>query len=191
MTLAQPAAAAPSAETSATDASYRSLSDSFAPDSGDRISPLQVLARLKRCGLRPDDPRIADALAGLTGRGQPGRAGFRGVHRRHRADVPRAAAGHLWPGGRLYPAAGAGRPGPAGDRGVHRGRQRFAVGDATTAFCLQSVSETVSYCLALDEHGTEAVHRHVGRELSGWSFMNNTDIATATVVAVLLAGPGA
>ena len=48
--------------------------------------------------------------------------------------------------------------------------QRFSVGDATTAFCLQSVSKTVSYCLALDEHGTEAVHRHVGREPSGRSF---------------------
>jgi len=32
------------------------------------------------------------------------------------------------------------------------------------------VSKTVSYCLALDEHGTEAVHRHVGREPSGQSF---------------------
>jgi integrase len=48
--------------------------------------------------------------------------------------------------------------------------QRFSIGDAATAFCLQSVSKTVSYCLALDEHGTEAVHRHVGREPSGHSF---------------------
>ena len=44
--------------------------------------------------------------------------------------------------------------------------QRFSVGDASTAFCLQSVSKTVSYCLALDEHGTEVVHQHVGREPS-------------------------
>ena len=48
--------------------------------------------------------------------------------------------------------------------------QRFSAGDAATAFSLQSVSKTVSYCLALDEHGTEAVHRHVGREPSGRSF---------------------
>jgi glutaminase len=48
--------------------------------------------------------------------------------------------------------------------------QRFSAGDARTAFCLQSVSKTVSYCLALDEHGTEAVHKHVGREPSGRSF---------------------
>lgn len=45
-----------------------------------------------------------------------------------------------------------------------------ALGDAAAAFCLPSVSKTVSYCLALDEHGTEAVHRHVGREPSGQSF---------------------
>jgi glutaminase len=48
--------------------------------------------------------------------------------------------------------------------------QRFSVGDAATAFCLQSVSKTVSYCLALDEHGADQVHRHVGREPSGQSF---------------------
>ena len=48
--------------------------------------------------------------------------------------------------------------------------QRFSVGDAQVAFCLQSVSKTVSYCIALDEHGTEAVHQHVGREPSGQSF---------------------
>jgi glutaminase len=48
--------------------------------------------------------------------------------------------------------------------------QRFSIGDATAAFCLQSVSKTVSYCLALEEHGVEAVHRHVGREPSGRSF---------------------
>jgi len=48
--------------------------------------------------------------------------------------------------------------------------QRFAIGDTTTAFCLQSVSKTVAYCLALDEHGTDAVHRHMGREPSGRSF---------------------
>ncbi len=48
--------------------------------------------------------------------------------------------------------------------------QRFAIGRAATAFCLQSVSKTVSYCLALDEYGTDGVHRHVGREPSGQSF---------------------
>ena len=67
VTLARPAAPVPPTGTSAADAIYRNLFDSFAPDPEDRISPLEVLARLERCGLRPDDPRIAEALAGLAG----------------------------------------------------------------------------------------------------------------------------
>jgi len=49
------------------DAIYRSLSDSFNPDSGGRISPLEVLSRLERAGLRADDPRIAALLRQHTG----------------------------------------------------------------------------------------------------------------------------
>ncbi|MGF1426119.1 glutaminase [Kitasatospora sp. LaBMicrA B282] len=48
--------------------------------------------------------------------------------------------------------------------------QRFSIGDAETDFCLQSVSKAVNYCLALDEHGPDTVHRHVGREPSGVGF---------------------
>ncbi|MEU4098703.1 glutaminase A [Streptomyces sp. NPDC026673] len=48
--------------------------------------------------------------------------------------------------------------------------QRFAVGDADTLFCVQSVCKPVNYCLTLEEHGTDVVHRHVGREPSGRGF---------------------
>ncbi|RLU81790.1 glutaminase A [Streptomyces griseocarneus] len=48
--------------------------------------------------------------------------------------------------------------------------QRFSVGDAGVNFCLQSVSKTVNYCLTLEEHGPDTVHRHVGREPSGQGF---------------------
>nr|WP_223267389.1 glutaminase A [Streptosporangium nondiastaticum] len=48
--------------------------------------------------------------------------------------------------------------------------QRFSIGDADVNFCLQSVSKTVSYCLTLEEHGPDTVHRHVGREPSGQGF---------------------
>ena len=41
VTLARPAAPVPSAGTSAADAIYRTLFDSFGPDSGGRISPLE------------------------------------------------------------------------------------------------------------------------------------------------------
>ncbi|MCC3777888.1 glutaminase A [Streptomyces sp. UNOB3_S3] len=48
--------------------------------------------------------------------------------------------------------------------------QRFSIGDAEVNFCLQSVSKTVGYCLTLEEHGPDTVHRHMGREPSGQGF---------------------
>ena len=48
-----------------TDVIYRKLFDSFNPGQDGRISHWEVLTRLQRSGLQPDDPRIAEALAGL------------------------------------------------------------------------------------------------------------------------------
>ncbi len=48
--------------------------------------------------------------------------------------------------------------------------QRYALGDAETNFCLQSVCKPINYCIGLEEHGAEVVHRHVGREPSGIGF---------------------
>jgi len=48
--------------------------------------------------------------------------------------------------------------------------QRFSIGDAETRFCIQSISKPINYCLALEEHGEEKVHSHVGREQSGIGF---------------------
>lgn len=45
--------------------------------------------------------------------------------------------------------------------------QQFSIGDWDNRFCVQSCSKVVSYAMALEEHGTEAVHHHVGREPSG------------------------
>ena len=50
----------PAAATGA-DVIYRKLFDSFNPDKDGRISHWEVLARLQRSGLQPDDPRIAPA----------------------------------------------------------------------------------------------------------------------------------
>jgi glutaminase len=198
VTLAQPADPAPSAGTSAADAVYQKWFDSFGPDKDDRISPLDVLARLQRCGLQPDDPRIAEALAGLTGGDRGSRqlsfAQFKALARRNSSLIRRAVEGNLAVPDfralagditRMYDELLPVRSGAVADYIPQLARldpeqlaiavctvdgQRFSVGDAATAFCLQSVSKTVSYCLALDEHGTEAVHQHVGREPSGRSF---------------------
>ena len=48
--------------------------------------------------------------------------------------------------------------------------QRASFGDARTFFTVQSTCKPIQYCLALEEHGVEAVHRHVGHEPSGTSF---------------------
>ena len=48
--------------------------------------------------------------------------------------------------------------------------QRHAVGDADRLYSVQSCHKPVSYCLALEEHGTAEVHNHVGREPSGVRF---------------------
>ena len=48
--------------------------------------------------------------------------------------------------------------------------QRYSVGDAGVEFCIQSVTKPISYSLALEEHGVEKVHEHMGCEPSGRAF---------------------
>jgi glutaminase len=187
-------AAAPSA-TIAIDAVYRKLFDSFDRDKDDRVSHWEVLARLQRCGLLPDDPRIHAALAGADEIGK--RVDFEQFTQlaQHNSSViRRAVEGNLAVPDfaalsadfeRMYRELLPLTSGAVADyipqlRRVDPDQlaiavctvdgQRFSVGDAGNAFCLQSVSKTVSYCLALDEHGASRVHRHVGREPSGQSF---------------------
>jgi len=48
--------------------------------------------------------------------------------------------------------------------------QQLALGDSNVPFSIQCVAKPVIYCAALDEHGEDYVHSHVGREPSGQSF---------------------
>lgn len=48
--------------------------------------------------------------------------------------------------------------------------QVLPLGDATADFCVQSCAKPINYCLALEEHGEDEVHRFVGREPSGRGF---------------------
>ncbi len=180
------------------EAVYRKLFDSFERDRDDKVSQWAVLSRLQGCGLLPDDPRIQEALAGLTATEGASKqisfGQFKALAKHNSSLIQRAVEGNLavpdFPAlssdiermyGELLPV----RSGSVADyipqlRRVDPDQlaiavctvdgQRFSAGDARTAFCLQSVSKTVSYCLALDEHGTEAVHKRVGREPSGRSF---------------------
>jgi glutaminase len=48
--------------------------------------------------------------------------------------------------------------------------QRFSIGDFSHPFTAQSCVKPFLYCLALEEHGHDKVHAHVGREPSGVAF---------------------
>ena len=191
-TAGQPAAAL------GTDAIYRKLFDSFNPGKDGLISQWEVLTRLQRSGLQPDDPRIGEALAGLKAADDTSRRisfdQFRTLARHNSSLIRRAVEGNLAVPdfsvlvseiGQIYTELLAVRSGSVASYIPQLKRvdpdqlaiavctvdgQRFSAGDAAAAFSLQSVSKMVAYCLALDEHGTEAVHAHVGREPSGRSF---------------------
>ena len=180
------------------EAVYRTLFDSFDRDKDDRVSHWEVLGRLQRAGLLPDDPRIQDALTALKrvdeGAKRISFAQFKQLARRNSSLIQRAVQGTLAVPDfaalssdvdRMYRELLPLRSGAVADYIPQLYRvdpeqlaiavctvdgQRISVGDAHVAFCLQSVSKAVSYCLALDEHGVDAVHRHVGREPSGQSF---------------------
>ena len=72
--------------------------DSLNPDSGGRISPLEALSRLERFGLRADDPRIAEALAGPAGADGSRRlsfAQFKALSQHNSSLIRRAVEGNL------------------------------------------------------------------------------------------------
>lgn len=57
--------------------------------------------------------------------------------------------------------------------------QRHAIGEGKEFFSLQSTCKPILYALALEEHGADTVHRHIGHEPSGASFnalaLNNSN----------------
>jgi glutaminase len=48
--------------------------------------------------------------------------------------------------------------------------QRWSYGDSRVPFCIQSSSKPLTYAMALELHGEEEVHTHIGREPSGRNF---------------------
>ena len=52
--------------------------------------------------------------------------------------------------------------------------QIFNWGDCAHKFCLQACSKPITYAMAIEEVGLDAVHKHVGREPSGQDFNNLT-----------------
>ena len=78
---------------------YRKLFDSFNPGQDGRISHWEVLTRLQRSGLQPDDPRIAEALADLKAADgasrQIGFQQFKALTKHNSSLIRRAVEGNL------------------------------------------------------------------------------------------------
>jgi glutaminase len=51
--------------------------------------------------------------------------------------------------------------------------QRFNYGDSHVRFCIQSFVKPLTYGMALEQHGEDKVHEHIGREPSGVAFNNS------------------
>lgn len=179
---------------------YGKLFASFTVDSEGRIPAAALAGRLRESGLSETDPRVAEMWATLRRatdiEGQTGLDFERFVHlcklggevvvkaikgdfvipdfgafQKEIAsiyeDLRRVDAGHV---ADYIPQLGRVDPEKFGIALCTVDGQRFAVGDADTFFCVQSVCKPINYCLALEEHGTEVVHQHVGREPSGRGF---------------------
>ncbi|GAA1713424.1 glutaminase [Streptomyces yatensis] len=116
----------------------------------------------------PDLPR-RNTLAAPAGRDAVGTdfdgftAAVADIHRRLLPDRRGRVAGHL-------PAPSQAGPDRFAVSVCTVGGQRFSVGDSRTPFAVQSVCKPVNYLMALDEHGPEVVHQHVGHEPGGHGF---------------------
>jgi glutaminase len=178
--------------------SYKALFNSFTQDPQGRISPFEVLTRLRNAGIRADDRRIQDAWSALDTPGQDsGRLDldrFIAICQRNSGIISRAIRGELvvpdFPRfvqdiESIYQELLNERAGAVANYIPQLGRidpeqlaiavcttdgQRFSVGDHSVNFCLQSVCKPINYLLALEEHGASTVHRHVGCEPSGVHF---------------------
>jgi len=175
------------AQESGVTAAYRTLFDAFDDDKSQTLSRAELVRHLTAVGIKEDDPRIQAILDAA----EMDFAGFAELVQEHSGLIQRAMQGALsvpdFTGltteiDRMYRDMLPVRSGRVADRTPQLARadpelfaiflctvdgRRHDLGEAGTEFCVQSVSKTISYCLALEEHGVDFTHRHVGREPSG------------------------
>jgi glutaminase len=154
----------------------------------------ELSTALLACGLLADDPRLSGVSDALAGRESPDDEELLAVLRERLPLVERAVLGELV----IPDFAGFAtdlrdifdktRPLEEGHVATYIPQlarvpakrwgvaacttdgQRFAAGDTDVDFTVQSCMKPINYCIALEEHGEEAVHRIVGREPSGRGF---------------------
>jgi glutaminase len=175
----------------------RALFRSLDVDGDGKVESIELLRALARHGLLEDDLRLAGALTALrhqVTRDPLGFEQFCKVVAPNLLLIEKALQGNLvipefdrlcTDLHDIYAAARTNVSGAVADYIPQLGRvepeqfgvaactidgQRWKVGDADVDFCVQSCCKPINYALALEEHGEETVHRHVGREPSGHGF---------------------
>ncbi|MFI6759094.1 glutaminase A [Micromonospora sp. NPDC050417] len=179
-------------------ATYQRLYDSLSRAADGTVSPLELVDRLGPTGISASDPRLRETLAHVRAESGDVRGlsleSFVAMCQRDNDLIARALRGDLVVpdfatfGDELtgmYEALLGDVRGAVADYIPQLARvdpnqlaiavctvdgQRFAIGDSNTGFCVESVCKPINYCLALEEHGADVVHRHVGREPSGRGF---------------------
>jgi glutaminase len=171
----------------------------FKIDAQQRISLMELMNRLSAAGIGADDPRVSEMVAdpsgadGLDG-GRLTMKQFSAVCDASGGLIARALRGDLVVPDfarlrsepqEMYASVRANRGGAVADYIPQLKRvdpekfaiavctvdgQRVNIGDTNDLFCVQSMCKPINYSLALEEHGIEAVHCHVGREPSGRGF---------------------
>jgi len=177
---------------------HQKLFGSFIRHADGTISCLELINRLCQAGLAADDSRVRDTLAAFEGRGNHSRGitleRFAEIAQANGGLITRALHGDLVIPDfatfaaelvEIYEGLLSDDRGTVADfipqlSNVDPDQlavavctvdgQRFAVGQAQAGFSMQSLCKPVNYCLALEEHGPNVVHQHVGHEPSGRGF---------------------
>ena len=164
-------------------------------ESGVRVSEIERI--LKESGLRNDDPRLAElfeSLSAIDCNELLGSEEFHTITRSSGLVLESAIKGQFVIPEfakfkndirEIFEATIENRSGQVADYIPKLGRvdpeqfglslctidgQRASYGDSDTPFSAQCTHKPINYCLALEEHGEQGVHQHIGREPSGQGF---------------------
>lgn len=164
-------------------------------ESGVRVSEIERV--LNESGLRKDDPRLLEVVESLAAVDRNQLLGQEDFHRITRSSVlvlESAIKGLFvvpdFPTFKsdireIFDATSENRSGQVADYIPKLGRvdpeqfglslctidgQRASYGDSDIPFSAQCTHKPINYCLALEEHGEQGVHQHIGREPSGQGF---------------------
>ncbi|MEM8883144.1 MAG: glutaminase A [Planctomycetota bacterium] len=161
---------------------------------GETVSSRTLRDAITRTGLRSDDPRLRATMQQLDEPAELDFARFVAAIRPGLLLIERALRGDLaipdFPRFRgeideIYAATRAVEGGSVADYIPQLARvdpslyavslvtvdgQRHSIGDARHPFSVQSCCKPINYCLAVEEHGEDRVHAHVGCEPSGQMF---------------------